>query len=225
MAKPKNAKEARSFISLASYYRSYVYQFATLAKPIHELTENGKKFIWTKECDIAFGKIKTALCNPPVLAFPTENDSYILDCDASLVGAGAVLSQIQNGKEKVIGYYSKCFTKSERKYCVTRRELLSVVCGLKHFHHYVYGRKIVVRTDHSSLKWLINFKNVEGQLARWLASLACYDFEIVHRAGRIHSNADALSRRPCIKDDCKYCEKVERNEEDMFLSCHAEKVT
>ena len=206
---PKNSKEARSFISLASYYRSYVYQFAKLAKPIHELSENGRKFVWTAECAESFRKIKEALTTAPILAFPTENDHFILDCDASLTAQGAVLSQVQNGEEKVIGYFSKCFTRTERKYCVTRRELLAVVNAMKHFHHYVYGRKITIRSDHSSLKWLLSFKNVEGQLARWLTFLSAYDFEIIHRAGRLHSNADILSRRPCADKACKYCERVE----------------
>lgn len=206
---PKNAKEARSFISLASYYRAYVYRFAQLAKPIHELAENGRKFIWTEACEESFRKIKEALTTAPILSFPTENDHFILDCDASLLAQGAVLSQVQNGKEKVIGYFSKCFTRTERKYCVTRRELLAVVNAMKHFHHYIYGRKITVRSDHSSLKWLTNFKNVEGQLARWLTFLSAYDFEIIHRAGKVHSNADALSRRPCADRGCKYCARVE----------------
>ena len=214
---PKNAKEARSFISLASYYRSYVFQFAKLAKPIHELAENGRKFIWTPECAESFQKIKKALTTAPILAFPTENDHFILDCDASLTAQGAVLSQVQNGKEKVIGYYSKCFTRTERKYCVTRRELLAVVNAMKHFHHYVYGRNITVRTDHSSLTWLLNFKNVEGQLARWLTFLNEYDLTIIHRAGLLHSNADALSRRPCIATNCKYCERVESKEKEALF--------
>lgn len=152
----------------------------------------------------------------PILAFPTENDPFILDCDASLMAEGAVLSQIQNGQEKVIGYYSRCFTRTERKYCVTRRELLAVVDSMKHFHHYIYGRKITVRSDHSSLKWLLSFRNVEGQLARWLMSLSAYDFEIIHRSGRLHSNADALSRRPCAEKHCKYCENVESKENGMI---------
>jgi hypothetical protein len=75
--------------------------------------------------------------------------------------------------------------------------LLAIVCSVKHFHHYLYGRPFLVRSDHGSLRWLINFKNPEGQLARWLETLSAYDYTIVHRPGRVHSNADALSRRPC----------------------------
>lgn len=86
--------------------------------------------------------------------------------------------------------------------------MLAIVRAVKHFHHYLYGRSFTVRTDHGSLRWLVNFKNPEGQLARWLETLGAYDFQIIHRPCRIHSNADALSRRPC-PDDCSYCLKVE----------------
>lgn len=86
---------------------------------------------------------------------------------------------------------------------------MAVVASIKNFHHYLYGRSFLVRSDHGSLRWLFNFKNPEGQLARWLETLATYDFKIEHRAGRIHSNADALSRRPCCETGCNYCLRAE----------------
>lgn len=135
---------------------------------------------------------------------------YILDTDASNVGLGAVLSQLQNGEEKVICYYSKTFSKTERKYCVTRRELLAIISSIKQFHHYLYGQFFKVRTDHGALTWLINFKNPEGQLARWFEFLSTYQFKIEHRAGKAHGNADALSRRPCVEDLCNHCTRAEQ---------------
>lgn len=116
---------------------------------------------------------------------------------------GAVLSQVQNGIERVICYFSKAFSKQERRYCVTRRELLAVVASVKHFHQYLYGKRFIVRSDHGVLRWLFRFKNPEAQIARWLETLSTYNFEIQHRAGRIHSNADALSRRPCCTSGCE----------------------
>ena len=71
-------------------------------------------------------------------------------------------------------------TKAERNYCVTRKELLAVVSAVKRFHHYLYGRQFLVRSDHGALKWLLNFKNPEGQLARWLELLGTYDMHIEH---------------------------------------------
>ena len=93
----------------ASYYRSYVYQFATIAKPIHQLAEKERDFEWNEECKRSIRLIKEALCSDLVLAFPTETDPFIIICDASNVDKGAVLSQIQNGEEKVICYFSRCF--------------------------------------------------------------------------------------------------------------------
>ena len=172
------------------------------------LTEKGRSFNWNKECQIAFNTLKSALISAPILAFPQGNCEFILDCDASNVALDAVLSQIQDGEERVIAYYSKCFSRTERNYCTTRRELLAVVSSIKYFHHYLYGRHFTVRSDHGSLRWLMNFKNI-GQIARWLETLASYDFMIVHRSGRLHSNADSLSRRPCLQDNCKYCSNVD----------------
>lgn len=84
-----------------------------------------------------------------------------------------------------------------RKYCVTRKELLALVFACKHFRHYLYGHKVKVNTDHSALKWLMSFKDPQGQVARWIEVLSTYDLEITHRPGVRHGNADSLSRYPC----------------------------
>ncbi|KRY27736.1 Retrovirus-related Pol polyprotein from transposon [Trichinella spiralis] len=86
---------------------------------------------------------------------------------------------------------------AERNYCATRREMLALVWATHHFRPYLYGRKFTARADHNSLKWLRNFREPEGQVARWLEKLAEFDFEVVHRPGKKHQNADALSRRAC----------------------------
>lgn len=206
---PKNVKHVRAFLGLCSYYRRYVRKFSEIARPLHKLTEANRKFEWTDECQVSFDTLKQALTNAPILSFPTPDEKFILDTDASNEGLGAVLSQVQLGVEKVICYYSKTFSKEERRYCVTRRELLAVVASVKHFHPYLYGRNFLIRSDHGALRWLNNFKNPEGQLARWLEILAAYDFTIEHRPGRIHSNADSLSRRPCCEMGCNYCQRAE----------------
>ncbi|KAK6177716.1 hypothetical protein SNE40_015762 [Patella caerulea] len=206
---PVNVKQIRSFLGLCSYYRRFVKGFADIARPLHKLTEKARPFQWTEECHKAFQRLRTALTASPVLAYPNDNDKYIIDCDASNEGLGAVLSQVQDGTERVICFYSKAFSSAERKYCVTRRELLAMITSIKNFHHYLYGRKFLVRTDHGALRWLFNFKNPEGQIARWFETLAAYDFEIEHRPGRIHSNADALSRRPCFERNCSKCSSAE----------------
>lgn len=97
----------------------------------------------------------------------------------------------------MIAYASRTLNRAEQNYCVTRRELLAIVTFLKHFRHYLYGQDVKVRTDHGALRWLMEFKNPEGQLARWLEVISQYRLTLIHRAGRVHMNADGLSRRPC----------------------------
>ena len=217
---PKTVKQVRSFLGLCSYYRRFVKNFADIARPLHQLTEANRKFDWTDSCQQSFNTLKTALTSAPILSYPTSDDPFILDTDASNEGMGAVLSQVQNGIERVICYFSKAFSKQERRYCVTRRELLAVVASIKNFHHYLYGRNFLVRSDHGALRWLFKFKNPEGQIARWLETLSTYNFKIEHRAGRIHSNADALSRRPCCESSCSYCLRAEINYENELTECN-----
>ncbi|CAC5403372.1 unnamed protein product [Mytilus coruscus] len=122
---------------------------------------------------------------------------------------GAVLSQKSDeGLKHVVAYASRTLSKSERKYCVTRKELLAVVCFVKHFKPHLYGRKFTVRTDHGSLKWLFNFKNPEGQIARCIETLGSFEMQIQHRPGVQHRNADALSRIPCKQ--CGYHSGLEK---------------
>ena len=194
---PTTAKEVRQFLGLTSYYRRFVKDYATLARPLHHLTEKGRKFNWTSECATAFNSLRLALTSAPVLAYPCMEQEFILDCDASDFGLGGVLSQVQDGLERVIAYASFALGRAERNYCVTRKELLAVVKMVKHFRAYLYGRRFTLRTDHGSLRWLLNFKDPAGQVARWIEQLAEYDFVIQHRAGRSHGNADAMSRFPC----------------------------
>ena len=173
--------------------------YATIASPLHKLTERGRQFNWTSECAAAFASLKQKLINAPILAFPDFTQPFLLDTDASHSGIGAVLSQVVAGKEKVIAYASRTLSKAERKYCVTRKELLAMVTFIRHFRPYLLGRQFTLRTDHSALKWLQTLREPEGQLQE-------YEFEIIHRAGKRHLNADAMSRRPpcsqCNRDDC-----------------------
>ena len=197
---PTNRKEIQQFLGLANYYRRFVKDFATIAKPLHSLTEKTAKFEWTSKCQTAFEELRHRLITAPVLAFPDYEREFILDTDASDTGIGAVLSQVQeDGSERIIAYASRVLTKPERRYCVTRRELLAVVCFVQHFRPYLLGRHFLLRTDHGSLTWLSNFKEPEGQLARWLERLQEYNFTIAHRPGKKHQNADSLSRRPCTQ--------------------------
>ena len=162
------------------------------------MTERSSQFHWSSACQAAFEELRTKLTLAPVLAFPDFTRPFILDTDASDNGIGAVLTQTDDsGQERVIAYASRLLSKPERQYCVTRKELLAVVTFTQHFRSHLLGHHFTLRTDHGSLTWLKNMKTPEGQLARWLEKLQEFDFEIVHRQGKKHTNADALSRMPC----------------------------
>ncbi|GBL91073.1 hypothetical protein AVEN_184448-2 [Araneus ventricosus] len=140
------------------------------------------------ECEKSFNSLKQALTTSPVLAYLRTDKEFILDTDARNEGIGAVLSQKIRNEERVIAYFSK---------------------SLEHFHHYLYGRKFLLRTHHASLRWFLNSREPEGQIACWIQRLQGYDFEIQLRKGTSHGNADILSRRPC-KENCKHCTNAEK---------------
>lgn len=130
---------------------------------------------------------------------------------------GAVLSKIQDDCEKVVSYYSKALNKHEQVYCTTRKELLAVVCTLKHFHPYLFGQPVLLRTDNAAVNWMRNLKNPTGQVARWLQELGTYNQTVVHLPGTKHSNADALSRKPCSA-----CKRQQTNDDNETENARAE---
>ena len=170
---PTSQREIRQFLGFVSYYRRFIKNFATIAKPLHRLTEKNAQFKWISHCQAAFDHLKECLMTAPVLAFPDFSKPLaILDTDASDAGIGAVLSQLDNDKkEHVIAYASRTLSKPERRYYVTRKELLSVITFIHHFRPFFLGNKFVLRTDHGSLTWLPNFKQPKGQMARWIEKL------------------------------------------------------
>jgi len=151
---PHCLRDVRAFFGLASYYRRVVKGFATIAEPLTRLTRKMARFEWTEEAQQAFKALKKALVEATSLAFPLRQEPCILDTDASDVALGAVLSQKIDGVEQPIAFFSRVMNSTQRNYCTTRRELLAVISALQHFRHYLLGNKVILRTDHHSLKWL-----------------------------------------------------------------------
>ena len=168
---PTSVTEVRSFLGLASYYRRFVRDFSKLAKPMNALTQKNHRFEWTDEAQHSFEALKAALTSPPILAMPNDDGEFTLDTDASNESIGAVLSQRQNGEERVIAYGSRSLNRREKNYCVTRKELLAVVHFLRYFKQYLLGRRFRIRTDHAALTWLKKTPDPIGQQARWLCLL------------------------------------------------------
>lgn len=207
---PRNLTELQAFVGLCNYYRRFVPGFSEVCNPLYALQKKGAEFRWEAAQQDAFNKLKQRLTVAPVLAYPNSEGRFILNTE----NIGAVLSQLQEGEEKVIAYASAHLQETQRNYCVTRRELLAVVRFARQFRHYLLGRQFTLRTDHHSLTWLFRFKSPHGQLIRWLEELSQYDFVIEHRPGVKHGNADALSRAPG-----PYCECYEAGVDPKQLPC------
>jgi len=219
---PRDQKELLTFLGMTGYYRQFVKGYANIARPLHRLSGKGVPWEWTGECQQAFLTLRDRLVSAPILCYPSGIGAYVLDTDASDASVGAVLSQEQaDGREGVISYFSKALNGAERNYCTTRKELLAVVRAVKHFRPYLYGRKFRIRTDHASLIWLLRQKEQEGQVARWIELLSEFDFEIAHRPGAKHGNADAMSRRPCGAE-CRQCLRIDKGLQVSVLSALAQ---
>ena len=217
--RPACKRDVQSFIGVMNFHRDHIPSFATIAKPLYDVMSPKSTFEWTADQQQAFDLLKQKMTTAPVLAYPNPDDLFILDTDASNHAIGAELLQVQNGTERLIGFGSFVFDPAQRKYCTTRKELLAVVRFTRHFKHYLLGRRFVVRTDHNSLTWLMGFRNIEGQLARWIEELSSYDMQIVHRAGKDHVNADGLSRIPDSLDMCNCYTAGSKVEGRKFESC------
>ncbi|GJX86454.1 putative reverse transcriptase domain-containing protein [Tanacetum coccineum] len=172
-AAPTMQTGVREFLRLAGYYRRFIEEEA-------------------------FQTLKQKLCSAPILALPEGTEDFVVYCDASLKGYGAVLMQ----REKVIAYASRQLKVHEENYTTHDLELGAVVFALRLWRHYLYGTKCVVFTDHKSLQYILNQKELNLRQRRWIELLSDYDCEIRYHPGKANVVADALSQKEIIKPLC-----------------------
>ncbi|GJZ99296.1 putative reverse transcriptase domain-containing protein [Tanacetum coccineum] len=194
-ASPTTPTEVRQFLGLTGYYRRFIKDFSKIAKSLTELTQKNKKYIWGEDQESAFQLLKQKLCEALILALPEGNDDFVVYCDASLQGLGAVLMQ----KEKAIAYASRQLKPNEENYTTHDLELGAVVFALKIWRHYLYGTKCIVFTDHKSLQHILHQKELNMRQHRWLELFAHYDCEIRYHPGKANVVADALIQKERIK--------------------------
>lgn len=200
---PQTAKQVKSFLGFAGYYRRYIPGFSKIARPLNALTHNtahDKKstpVTWTAECQQAFEHLKHALLNAPILAYADFALPFKLYTDASFDGLGAVLAQEQNGKERVIAYASRSLQPTERNdqnYSSFKLELLALKWAVtEKFKDYLYGAEFTVYTDNNPLVHLETAR-LGAVEQRWVAQLSNFRYNIKYRSGLQNRNADALSR-------------------------------
>ncbi|GJW93821.1 putative reverse transcriptase domain-containing protein [Tanacetum coccineum] len=140
---PTTPTEVRQFLGLAGYYRRFIKGFSKIAKPMTKLTQKNKNYIWSKEQESAFQLLKQKIYEAPILALPEGNYNFVVYCDASLQGLGAVLMQ----REKVIAYASRQLKPHEENYTTHDLELGSVILALKIWRHYLYAQNEALKEE------------------------------------------------------------------------------
>jgi hypothetical protein len=179
---------------MMSWYRRFVPNFSTMVAPLTNLTKRKTRFTWSPECERAFADVKNALINAPMLSCSDFEHPFTLQCDASDVGIGAVLTQNIDGHERVVCYLSRALLPAEQRYTTTEKECLSVIYAIERLRCYFEGTRFTVVTDHYSLLWLNNLKDPLGRVGRRVIRLQAFDFDIVHRKGKDNVVPDCLSR-------------------------------
>ena len=204
---PKFKTEARAFLGTANYYRDHIRDFAAMAKPWTDVMgkttqeQESTRLTITKEMETSFEAIRTALTASPILGFPyfkgPKAGQFILDTDFAQTQIGAVLSQEQDGREIVIAYGSKKLSKSQQNWPSTKGELFAGMYFMLKYQYYLkFGPTFLWRTDNSALKYVETMTCPSGIIERWLTTIADFDFQVEHRAGTKHGNADGMSRMP-----------------------------
>ena len=196
--RPRSKAGCQRLIGKVSYNRKFIKNASDILRPlIEETCESVKRFRWTVGCQKAFEEIKRVLTSAPVLCLYDQSKKCYLFTDASKVGVGSVLKQLQSdGELHPVAYFSRALKDYQKNYCSTELELLAIVLSVDFFHAYLYSKKFTVITDHQALRYLETFKTKNMRLTKWSIELASYEFEVVYRVGKQNFEADALSRAP-----------------------------
>ncbi len=195
---PRNRTQLMSFMGLINYYRRFVIGYAHIAPVLTCMFRKGVRWLWSKQMQQAFVTLKERLAKSITITPVIPNRDFVLRVDASDVGIGAVLEQLQADNETtgVCGVFSRQLKTAELNYSAHDRELLAVIAGLEAFDHYVKGRHVVVESDHKPLTYLDTKRKPTARHARWMDRLAEYTYTIKYCPGKRNEAADALSRRP-----------------------------
>ena len=168
-------KDVLSFLGHTSFYRRFIKYFSKIAKPLITLPCKEVKFDFTLECFKAFEEIKSALETDPIVQAPDWSLSFEIMCDASNFTVGAVLDQKKDKKLHVVCYASRTLDDAQRNYATTEMELLAVVFAFEKFCPYLVGSEVIVHTDHSALKYLMQKKDANPTLLRWILLFQEFD--------------------------------------------------
>ena len=170
--RPKNMKQLRRYLGMCSWFLRYLPKYSTIAESLLKLTRKDVPYVWDTACEDAFCILREKLTSAPILARPSFQKEYVIECDASNTGLDSVLLQREeDGSPRVIAYASRTLTASERIFFVTERELLAILFSIRKFRCYVKEDHFRVISDHSCLQWIFKLQNPSGRLARWALEL------------------------------------------------------
>lgn len=195
---PNTKRQLMSLLGFASYYRSSIKDFAKHMQPLTSKLKGCPDRIRLDERELAaFEWIKQRLIEDTILHYPNFEKEFILECDGSTSGIGCALMQVMpNGKLGTVSCASRALRDPEKKYTITEIEMLAVVWGLQKFHQYVFGRPVVVHTDHCALRYVLTAQLTSSRVDRWLMTILQYDPKFVFKPGKENVIADYLSRLP-----------------------------
>jgi len=187
---PTSIQQVRSFHGLASFYRRFVGNFSSIMAPMTEVLK-AKHFEWSEQAQRKLEEIKERLTSAPILAPPSFSKVFEVECDASGVGIGAVLSQ----EKRPIAYFSEKLNDAKRKYSTYDMEFYAIVRALEHWRHYFVGGEFILHTDHQALKFIQGQHKLNPRHPKWVEFLQSFHFIIHHKSGQMNNGADTLSRR------------------------------
>ncbi|KAL4583237.1 hypothetical protein LXL04_007805 [Taraxacum kok-saghyz] len=186
---PANVKGVQGFLGLTGYYRKFVHGYGSIARPLTDITKKDV-FLWNANTQTDFDALKDALVSAPVLALPDFHKPFVVECDASSRGIGAVLMQ----NKKSIAFFSKALSDRNLAKSAYEREIMALVLVVQHWRSYLLGTSFVVYNDQRSLKYLLQQRITTPDQQNWVAKLLGYNFDILYKSGRENRAADALSR-------------------------------
>jgi hypothetical protein len=186
---PHSARGLRG-LGLVGYYRKFIHDFGVIVAPLTRLLWRDG-FAWDDDTQAAFQQLNTTLTTGPVLQMPDFEKTFVVDCDASGTGFGVVLHQGAGP----VAFFSRPFAARHLKLATYERELISLIHAVCHWRPYLWGCHFAVRTDHYSLKYLLDQRLSTVPQHQWLSKLFGFDFEVEYHPGRLNVAADALSRR------------------------------
>ena len=213
---PSTRKELNTFLGFTGYYHSFIADYSVLTNEMNS-AKTAEKFEWTPTMDRKFTELKKRFAERPIRAYPDYEEKaepFQLHVDFSCENVGAVLSQVQDGQERLIRVAGRKTTRYKKNYHSTKGELAAVLYGLRKFEHILRFKKFLLWTDNSSITWLQTAKWPRGIIFRWLSELQSFGFDIQHKPGKANVSADALSRSQHMDPPTK--EEVEEEEEYIY---------